>query len=220
MSSSKPQILLLMEETPDELLEDIYPEFLTALRTKFQTKDISYKSAKSLSLSQSQPAVILAVSGTITERRYRPLHDELVSFVKNDGGTLICCCQFSSFCRPPDLTTFMAKFNLPWKSGDYHRSTFVLNGAFKDRFGADRFGRLLPAYSMKALHVDKASSAAVIYGPDSASRTQSMVFPPSSVDQAQAPVVLERCGKGEVGYVGDVNPEDGTQELLLVMVGK
>ena len=73
---------------------------------------------------------------------------------------------------------------------------------------------------MKALHVDKASSAAMVYGPDSASRTESVVFLSSSVDRAQAPVVLERCGKGEVGYVGNVNAEGGTQGLLLVMVGE
>ena len=73
---------------------------------------------------------------------------------------------------------------------------------------------------MKALHVSKALSTAMIYAPSSASRTQAMVFPPSTVDQAQTPAVLEKCGKGEVGYVGDVNGEEGTQALLLVMVGK
>ena len=60
----------------------------------------------------------------------------------------------------------------------------------------------------------------MVYAPDSASRTQSMVFPPSTVDQGQAPVVLAKCGDGEVGYVGDVNGEEGTQALLLVLIGR
>ena len=209
---------MLMEDSPDELLEEMLPGFLSTLRTRFQTKDINFKRTKSLSLSQSRPAVILATNGYITKQRYKALHNELISFV-NDGGTLICCCNFSNFCRPADLDAFFAAFGVRWKNGDYHRSTFVLNEAFKDRFGADRFKKLPPSYSMKALHVDGASSSAMIYAPNSASRTQSMVFMPSSVDLAQAPAVLEKCGQGELGYVGDVNPEEGTQALLLVMVG-
>ena len=218
MSSPNPKILLLVDGSPDGLLEEIFPAFLDALRKQFQTEDINFKRTKSLSLSQSRPAVILATNGSIAQSRYRTLRNELVSFV-NDGGTLICCCNFASFCRPLDFNTFMAAFDLPWKSGDYHRSTFVLNQAFKDRFGPDRFGKLATSYSMKANHVSRASSAAMVYGPDSASRTESMVFPSSTVDQAQAPIVLGKCGKGELGYLGDVNGEKETAGLLLIMIG-
>lgn len=112
MSSLNPQILLLVDGSPDQLLEDIYPGFLTTLRTRFETKGINYKRTESLSLSQSRPAVILATSGTITQPRYKTLRDKRVSFVK-DGGTLICCCDFSSFCSPKKLNAFMARFGLP-----------------------------------------------------------------------------------------------------------
>ena len=59
----------------------------------------------------------------------------------------------------------------------------------------------------------------MIYAPNSASRTESLVFPPSTVDQAQAPIVLEKCGKGEVAYVGDTNGEKQTEALVFIMIG-
>ena len=218
MSSSSPQILLLTEGSSDGLLEQIYGNFLTPLRTRFRTQEIDYTRSKSLSLAHPGPAVILAMEGAITAKSHKPLHTELVSFVQN-GGTLICCCNFSSFCRPLDLNAFMAAFGLPWKSGDYHRTDFVLNLAFKDRFGTERFRKLEPAYSMKALHVKNVQSAAMVYGPTTASRTQSFVFPPSEVDLAQSPAVLEKCGDGAIAYVGDVNNEEETRALLMVMIG-
>lgn len=217
MSSSNPQVLLLTEGSPDALLEAVYSDFLTTLRTRFRTQEIDFTRSKTLSLEQSQPTVILATHGSITAKRHKALQTELASYVQA-GGTLICCLNFSSFCRPPDLNTFMAAFNLPWKSGDYHRTDFVLNQAFKDRFGAERFAKLQPAYSMKALHVQNAQSTSTIYGPTSASRTQSAVFPAEKVDLAQSPAVLEKCGEGAVAYLGDVNGEEGTRALVLVMI--
>lgn len=71
---------------------------------------------------------------------------------------------------------------------------------------------------MKALHVANVSFNDRIYGPTSTSETQSMVFPAMSVDQSQSPAVLGRCGKGYLGYLGDVNNEECTQAVLMAMI--
>ncbi|KAK0270633.1 hypothetical protein LTR35_010841 [Friedmanniomyces endolithicus] len=58
-----------------------------------------------------------------------------------------------------------------------------------------------------------------VYWPTSASRTQSMVFAPQAVDTAQTPAVLGACGRGKVGYTGDVNHEEPTNWVVLAMCG-
>ena len=132
MASSIPQVLLLLDGQ-DRLLEQIYSSLLSKIRAQFTTKEVDYTTAKTL-FSDGKPQVVLALHGHVTPRKYKELHTQLAQYTK-DGGTVICCCNFSSFCRPPDLCRFFAAFDLQWKSGDYHRTDFALNEAFKPVFG-------------------------------------------------------------------------------------
>jgi hypothetical protein len=45
--------------------------------------------------------------------------------------------------------------------------------------------------------------------------TQSHIFPPEYVDQAQAAVVGAKVGNGYLVYVGDVNAEEGSDNIIL-----
>lgn len=49
---------------------------------------------------------------------------------------------------------------------------------------------------------------------------QSAVFPAAAVDLQQCPAAFSKCGRGYVGYIGDVNNELGSQKLLMAMLGK
>jgi hypothetical protein len=49
--------------------------------------------------------------------------------------------------------------------------------------------------------------------------TQSNVFPPEYVDQAQAAVVGAKVGNGYLVYVGDVNAEEGSDNIILSLCG-
>lgn len=42
---------------------------------------------------------------------------------------------------------------------------------------------------------------------------------PPVLDYEEAPVVFSRIGKGGVGYVGDVNSEDCSTEVVLKLLG-
>jgi hypothetical protein len=130
------------------------------------------------------------------------------------------CCNFSSFVSGPDFIALSENMDLSWGMGNYHRTTFALNPAFKSVFGAGAFASLQQSYSMKTIHLKEVPAEAKIYIATENSRTQSLVFPPSKVDTAQCPAVLEKHGDGYMGFIGDVNNEDGTQALLMAMLGE
>ena len=73
---------------------------------------------------------------------------------------------------------------------------------------------------MKALHLKGADNDAKLYHPTEESRTESHVFAPAEVDQAQSPAVLQKRGVGHIGYIGDVNNEEGSQVLLKSILGR
>jgi hypothetical protein len=104
------------------------------------------------------------------------------------------------------------------KHGDYHRTTFQANpscnlptSVVKDGFPS--------AYSMKVLHVQNARQHEKIFVPVPGGTTQSRVFPPNHVDEAQAAVVGAKIGDGFLAYVGDVNGEEGSDKVILALCG-
>jgi len=215
MASTAPQVQVLLGRK-NELLRDMFTPLLSNIKAQFTTIEVDYTKVRDL-FKDGKPQVVLAVDGHLTRPKYEGLHAQLAEYTK-DGGAVICCCNFSSFCRPPDLNQFFARFGFQWKSGDYQRTDFALNEAFKHVFGAPALSQLEPLCSMKALHVANVSHNDRIYGPISMSEIQSMVLPAMSVDQSQSPAVLGRCGKGYLGYLGDVNNEKCTQAVLMTMI--
>ena len=57
-----------------------------------------------------------------------------------------------------------------------------------------------------------------MYRPCLDSVTQSRVFPPEPVDPSETAVALTKIGEGWLGYVGDVNNEQGSQDVILAML--
>lgn len=207
MTTNAPQVQVLLG-TRNDLLRDLYTPLLSNIKAQFTTTEVDYTKAKDLFVD-GKPQVVLAVDGHLTRRKYEGLHAQLVEYTK-DGGAVICCCIFSSFCRPPDLNQFFTRFGFQWKSGDYQRTTFALNSAFRHVFGPSVLSELEPSYSMKALSVANVPSDEWIYGPTSTSRLESMGYYAGLVDQSQSPAVLSRCGEGHLGYLGDVNNEESS----------
>jgi len=119
-------------------------------------------------------------------------------------------------------------WKLPWTTGDYHRTTFSVNPVFKvqaaDPNASYRFdvstAELEKEYSQKVLHVKGAPRSAAVYVTTPDSRVESRVFPPNPAhDPVQAPAVFQAYGKGYVGYLGDVNGEEGTSKAILALCG-
>ncbi|KAL8911603.1 MAG: hypothetical protein Q9171_003268 [Xanthocarpia ochracea] len=122
--------------------------------------------------------------------------------------------------RTTNMDNLWSIFGLPWKYGDYHRTTFYLSQRMKTIIGQDRAVRLLREYSMKANHLKNVTERWRVYVPLEQSQSQSAVFPPSAMDQGQTPAAFHKYGEGWLGFIGDVNNEQGTQALLMAMLGK
>ncbi|KAH6675183.1 hypothetical protein B0J14DRAFT_616913 [Halenospora varia] len=58
-----------------------------------------------------------------------------------------------------------------------------------------------------------------IFVPVPEGTTQSLVFPPSYVNKAQAAVVSAKIGDGFLVYSGDVNAEQGSDKVILALCG-
>lgn len=225
-STSTPEVLFLKEflargEEGDGSFRDIYGLLKTNIKSKYRAqKKRCGKAARSV-LTERKTRVILSVDAGLLGKRksYIDFQLELVEYVRN-GGTLILACLFSGNATPELHDALLARFELPWKYGDYHRTTFFRNPAFRDVLGPQLYNSLEESYSMKTLHLKHVPADARIYFPEASSRTQSAVFSAAAVDLQQCPAAFAKCGKGYVGYIGDVNNEVGSQKLLMAMLGK
>ena len=80
--------------------------------------------------------------------------------------------------------------------------------------------KLPQRYSQKAVFVNNVAPEDMWYKTDDDSEVQSMVFPPTSAKVArETAVALAKVGEGKLGYVGDVNAEDGSNAVVLAMCG-
>ena len=217
MDGNTPQILLLLL-AQHELFDNMYGQLCSEISTKFSTVRKNTVDDAYTFLSSTKPSAVLVADGGVALKRNTHLQRSLVRYAKA-GGTVIFGCLFSSFVTPPDLGHLFNKFELQWKSGDYHRTTFALNDAVKPVFGEQIYKKLEKSYSMKSLHLQYTPSTAKVYVPTESSRVESRVFPPGAVEQLQTPAVFHKYGQGFLGYIGDVNNEEGSQALLLAMLG-
>lgn len=221
MSVSSAQVLYLRLEDggQPELFEDLYRGIRSHIAAKYTTMEV--KDAPDVQNLLSSPSLkaILVVDGALSQGKHIALQTQLARFVKA-GGVLVFCCLFSNFVSPDNANKLWKKFDLPWTYGDYHRSTFYLSQKAKTVFGSQRAVTLEREYSMKTLHLEGSTVDSRVYVPLEQSRTQSMVFPPDTVDQSQSPAAWAKSGDGWLGFIGDVNNEKGSQKLLMVMLGE
>lgn len=221
MAASTAQVLYLRigDDMQVSVFDDLYQGVLAKVALVSTTQEAkSAAAAQSLLATQSFKAVLIVDAG-IAWPKNKPLQKQLASYAQQ-GGTVIFCCIFSSFVRPLNMDSLWSIFGLPWKYGDYHRTTFYLSQRMKNVIGHDRAARLLKEYSMKANHLKNVPEGSRVYVPLEQSQTQSAVFPPSSVNQSQTPAAFHKYGEGWLGFIGDVNNEQGTQALLMAMLGK
>ncbi|KAK1978027.1 hypothetical protein LZ30DRAFT_600051 [Colletotrichum cereale] len=195
--------------------DDMYATLFTQPLEK-ATIQRAKKPASALDLVQQHPppAAVLLTDSALTEA-HPEVWDAVIAYVRQ-GGIVIAMGHFSSFVQPDNIRPFFAKAGLNWANGDYHRTTVKLN----PRVVRGAAPRLPAQYSQKALFLKGVHPNAIMYGPDATSFTGSLVFPPDRVgDIAQAAISFAQVGDGKIGYVGDVNVEEGTNDAILAMCG-
>ncbi|KAL1963223.1 hypothetical protein VTN77DRAFT_8548 [Rasamsonia byssochlamydoides] len=193
-----------------------------AERAKIQRASAADAAVRDLaSFKEDPPKAILITDPGVTEKKQpKALLEHLLAYVRS-GGTSIFCCTFSSFIRPSDFNQFSrTKLDLPWEFGDYHRTTVHLNRSnLRARQILDHRPCVYESYSQKAVFLKKVDPSAAVYLSTEDSRTESHVFYLEKVDVGQTPVAFTRYGEGWLGYVGDVNTEEGSDEVILQCVG-
>lgn len=73
-------------------------------------------------------------------------------------------------------------------------------------------------YSQKAVFLAHVASDDSVYRPSSDSVTQSRVFTPEPANQNEVAVAFTKVGEGWLGYIGDVNNEQGSQAVIHSML--
>ena len=163
--------------------------------------------------------VVLVADGAICDPAHTTLLYKLILFA-HEGGTVVLAMDFSNEIERGDMRTFFGRWGLPWDVGEYQRTTFALNPAGLPSPLSAR--ALQPEYSMKAVHLKNVPRAAAVYLPTPDSYVESHVSAPTPIRGAAAqmtPAAFTRVGKGFLGYVGDVNGEQGSARLTLEMCG-
>ena len=215
MAGVKPQVLILQlgDEYQKSLLDSMYSGLLSKMAAKYTiTRTASLSGAH---LSQSK--AVLVSDGGLAQRKHRSVQIQLSVYAKA-GGTVLLTCQFCSFVTTPEFSTMCRNMGLRWKTGDYHRTNFVVNPICKATFGVAIFNTLEKAYSMKANHLKNVRAEARLYVPTDESRVESSVLPARKVDTRQCAAALQKHGEGFIGYTGDVNNESGSEALLMALL--
>ena len=216
-SVDRPEILLLslafqsfLDESYSSLIDNLYRS-AQLKRAKTASGTINY-------LEANNPRAILVTDEGLMKAKNRVVREKVVSYVR-DGGLVIVGLHFPNFTRMDVFDRFFNEtFDLPWQHSDYHRTEFQLNPSYSLPIGVA--SNKLPApYSMKVLHVKNARPDEKIFVPVPNAMTQSNVFPPEHVDQAQAAVVGAKVGNGYLVYIGDVNTEEGSDKIILSLLG-
>ena len=220
MASSEPAgakpVIVVLTLDKAEFFNDMYEGFIRLLKTKAEFRQANTpEEARAAFNSHPKPAAILSADESLTvSTRISLVHDAL-SYVRS-GGVLVFMGLFSSFTRPPNIKTLFSRFDLPWESGSYHRSTFKLN---REMTHFEKSG-LAASYGQKALHLANVTYDDAVYLPGDESVIESNVFGPRRVtDQTETPAAFAKVGEGKIGYVGDVNNEDETTPMILGMCG-
>jgi len=97
-------------------------------------------------------------------------------------------CLFGNFSTGRAFNNFFQNgWGLPWRMGDYHRTTHYLNADMIPRMDLKDATKLAESFSMKAIHVSGVAREHVLYAPSKDSRLESMVWAPTPIkDQGPA----------------------------------
>jgi len=210
-SSGKPTIFILgldQEEQWEGLFDAIYQDLIQSLTSRYliQRARKLGPAQRYLSNSQNRPIAILVVDPGVIQGKNVTVFDQLKDYVQK-GGIAVFMANFSSFVKPDEMNNLWKKsWGLDWQMAEYERTDVYLN-----RSTPSLSPRSLPtSYSQKAVFLKNVSLRDSLYVPSPESRTQSMV-----VDPKQTPVAFTKVGHGWLGYIGDVNNEEGSQNVVM-----
>ncbi|KAK4233584.1 hypothetical protein C8A03DRAFT_47913 [Achaetomium macrosporum] len=196
---SNTRILALCLEY-EGLFDECFGSLVSQLNSKAKMERATTTETALRMLNQNPPpSVILVTDGAITRRR--EIFERVIDRLR-EGATVVMAGCFSSMVTMGQFDRFFARIGLPWRRGSYHRTTVKLR---QHVVNSSLASRLPSAYSQKALFVKNVANSAVWYSERESSD--------------EAAVAFAKVGLGKLGYVGDVNGEEGSDAVVLAMCG-
>ena len=214
--ATKPLVLLVsLHHMP--YFDEMYGPLLSELKSKATLHRVEEATSAIRLLSEEPPPLAALVTDeALTTKQNARVWDAVLQYVRQ-GGTSIVMGTFSGFVKPNNIRPFFSKAGLQWEAGSYHRTTVILN---EEAVGHDLAAYLPSKYSQKALFVKNVAPTDAWYRTDEDSVVESRVFVPASANVAgETPVAIARVEKGRLGYIGDVNAEQGSNAVILVLCG-
>jgi ribonuclease HI len=215
-ANAKPRVLAVSLNRLS-FFDSMYESLLGKLRagSPFQRVEDGVEAIHMLR-EEPRPAAVLVTDEALTLREHAPVWDAVLQYVRQ-GGTAVCMGHFPCFVKPLSIKPFFARAGLDWEEGAYQRTTLVLN---RQAIGADLASKLLPEYSQKAVFLKHAKPSDAWYVTNKHSVLESLVFGAENVHKpGESPVLLACVGEGKLGYIGDVNGEEGSEAVVLAMCG-
>jgi hypothetical protein len=207
----KPHVLLVSLDI-NSSFDHLYQGFLRKLNTVAAVDRATNRESVLQGLADQPPQAVLVTDGGIS--KHRVVYGKLLDYVRG-GGILVLMGNFTSFTRPSDMNELFQEAGLPWTYAEYQRTTVYRN----DTEETSSHTSLPSSYSQKAVFLAGVPGKDAWYLPNDSSRTESLVFNSDPVDQNTTPIALTNIGKGKLGYVGDVNGEEGSDAVVLAMCG-
>ena len=212
--------ILIISLEKESYMDEIYDQFYAALRKNATVTEVEHPRAAHAALCATpRPDAVILSDPALAKPKHSRLLTRLIGYARS-GSTVVLALQFSNHIKPDETRSFFARWGVPWDHGSYYRTTTALNPAgVPAPLNKDA---LLPSVSAKAVHVKNAPREHAVYLPTAASHTESRVFAPRPITGEQAeesPAVFARVGEGYLGYVGDVNGEQGSTRLIFEMCG-
>ncbi|KAJ8131936.1 hypothetical protein O1611_g1685 [Lasiodiplodia mahajangana] len=196
-ASKEPRVLCLCLEY-DGIFNGLYASLISRITAKAKMDRATTEKAALDMLTQTPPpSVIFITDGGVT--KIMKVWERVIDCLRG-GSTVVLAACFSSLVNEGQFNRCFAKIGLPWKRGEYHRTNVSLRpGVVDDRLKT----QLLPTYSQKALYVQGVARSDVWY----------------AGERDEVAVAFTKVGNGMLGYVGDVNGEDGSEAVVLAMLG-
>lgn len=215
-AATRPKILAIsLNHQP--FFDEMYGSLLTKIKSKANFQRVKQLELATRLLSeQPGPTAVLITDEALSDNRNKHVWEAVLQYVRQ-GGIAVVMGHFPSFVKPLRIKPFFLKAGLRWERGSYHRTTLVLNRTAVDGSLA---AKLPQQYSQKAVYVQNVASEDAWYITDEESVIESAVFPPTSAKVlGESPVTFASVGDGKLGYVGDVNAEEGSDYVILAMCG-
>ncbi|KAJ7600765.1 hypothetical protein C8J56DRAFT_847383 [Mycena floridula] len=196
------KFILLISLEHESFFDSIHAHLLEALRAKILIVQVFKPMDAVVPLFSSDLAgVFITDPGMAHCVRREQAIDEVVNYTKKGGRTVIGG-LFSSFIRPAAMEQYFSRvWKLNWKMGSYSRETFPANP--NHEIIKAKSSALAKSYSMKAVNIQGAPAAGAMY----------------KLNDRETPVLQVKIGDGYLGYIGDVNAEQESTNVILAMLG-